>query len=171
MTTVSRSLHELRSDWRDAKHGVHRGVRTYSPLACILADRPASEAELADFPLPLPLDVRDFWLETEWADLFKDQQYGQWGLRLHSPLEAIAEKTLEVREARTPLVGSDLVLGRFYGDSELLLIRCDLTASDHGAVTVALPVYGRREWPIVAPSFEQFLSRYIRSDGDKYWED
>jgi hypothetical protein len=63
-----------------------------------------------------------------------------------------------------------LVVGRFLGDSDLLVLRCDETAPDVGSTLIALPIDPRGDWPTVARSFREYLERLIAAEGDKYWE-
>jgi hypothetical protein len=118
----------------------------------------------------LPDDLVQFWRTTESARLFEDASFGQWGLEILAPSTA-RQVTDEQRRTR-PLdfVRGDIIIGKFIGDSELLLIRCDAHASDYGSLLVVAPLDPRPDWPVVADSLGYFLDQYALAQGDKYWE-
>jgi hypothetical protein len=170
MSDVPLMIHKLVREWGTAKHANHKGVRTYSALSCQFCLRSDAERSAYVDDPNLPNDVNEFWRIAEWAELFKDTEFGQWGLRIHTQSEAASEKEIEINLAAKALKPSDLVLGRFFGDSELLLVRCDREENDFGYVIVVPPVYERNDWPLVAHTFCEFVDRYTRSEGQKYWE-
>lgn len=116
-----------------------------------------------------PCDLVEFWRIACSAKLFEDKSYGQWGLEILDPNSAILA-TEKLRDQRfRGYVPGDLVLGRFIGDSDLLIIRCDPSCSDFGHVLVATSIDPRHEWYRVADSFSTFLDMYIKAGGDKIW--
>lgn len=80
----------------------------------------------------------------------------------------MATGNLRNQRFREYLLG-DLVLGRFIGDSDLLVIRCDPSSSDFGHLLMATPIDPRKEWYRVAESLSAFLALYIKAGGDKAW--
>lgn len=117
-----------------------------------------------------PDDLRDFWRIAREAQLFEDTTYGQWGLHLLSPSESMrATHKFQIARERDSRP-YDLVVGEFLGDSELLLVRCNLSELDYGQVWVALPLDRREEWFRAATSFEVFLESYVDARGAKFWE-
>lgn len=116
-----------------------------------------------------PSDLKQFWQRARSGRLFEDTTYGQWGLELLSP-EKARHETLEFRRCRpVDSLDKDLVVGRFIGDADILLLRCDPNASDFGEVLVASPIDPRSEWDVIARSFGDFLNRYVETRGDMYW--
>jgi hypothetical protein len=116
-----------------------------------------------------PSDLREFWSVARFARLFEDKQYGQWGLEILCPRKA-ADFSRQCRAERdVDFLEGDLVIGRFLGDSDLLLIICDATSQDYGNVLVALPLDPRCEWYKAADSFAEFLDKYAKSGGKKFW--
>jgi hypothetical protein len=170
MSRLAGLLEELRGDWSRPRQALHRGRSNPFLLSCELNHAPASQAELAALPTWVSSDVRDFWAVTRQATLFRDTQYGQWGVEILSPADAFTETRRFRRERAQDFRSGDLVIGRFFGDSDLLIVRCNETRADVGSVCVALPIDPRDEWPIVASSFTEFLERLIATEGDKYWE-
>lgn len=118
----------------------------------------------------MPADVIAFWRVAHSARLFEDSMYGQWGLEILPPREAKSATDAYVTQRRKDYRTGDVVLGRFLGDSDLLILRADPSAGDFGHVLVALPIDRRAQWYRVADSFEAFLDAYARAEGDKYWE-
>jgi hypothetical protein len=127
---------------------------------CTFSSEGASANEVHPILPNCPEDLWDFWREVRSARLFIDQQYGQWGLEILDPQQAM-EATDEYRQERDrDSVSGDFIIGRFLGDSDLLLIRCDraLTrssttfdnisaATDYGNVMVVLPLDRRSPAP------------------------
>jgi hypothetical protein len=168
MSKVSEIICLLRKHWTRPREATHRGERCPFLLACRFAAEPADAVDL--FHLSIPEDVREFWLATRTATLFKDEQYGQWGLEVLEPARALAETSRQARARPRDFMSSDLVLARFLGDSDLVVLACDPSRPDFGLVKIALPVDKREHWPAVATSFGEFLERLAMAQGDKYWE-
>jgi hypothetical protein len=131
---------------------------------------PAEAGEVAAaWPGGVPAgDAAELWRASRTAALFEDSEYGQWGLRLLAPRES-AERTGEERGQRPDeLRPDDVVVGEFLGDQELLV----LAPSEAGSrrVLVALPLDPRAEWYPAADGLAEFLERYYKHHGDKYWE-
>jgi hypothetical protein len=147
---------------------MHRGERCPFLLACSFAAEPADD--VAQLPLSLPEDVLEFWRTTRHAALFKDQQFGQWGVEVLEPAQALNETSRQADARPRDFIDSDLVLARFFGDSDLVVLACDPDEPDFGSVTIALPIDKRSDWPVVAKSFGEFLTRLVEAQGDKYWE-
>jgi hypothetical protein len=159
-------LVDLIAAWGSAREALHRGEKCPFLLSC----RPAPAPKNVVSDLNVGSDLRAFWLASDGADIFKDETYGQWGLRVLPPAE-IKDSTCRER-IRSPndVYESDFVVGEFYGDSDQLLI--DASKADQGEfpVVVKLPIDGRNAWPRVAESFGEFLERYVAAEGDKFWE-
>jgi len=164
--TVYETIANLRQQWTSPRRTSH-------------SDRTVPDFELAcsfdttgtrDLPPDLPSDLSDFWTKCSWARLFEDRRYGQWGLVLWQPSESSEQTVLFSRQRKKDFRAGDRVVGRFLGDSELLLVRCDPNLPDFGNVIVALPLYGRADWDTVAVSFSTFLEKFAEAEGGKYWE-
>jgi hypothetical protein len=168
MSDISTQLSKI-ADWTSPRRAIHRGGRECPfLLSSTLLEGPASESELVGFTIDRGL--REFWLTTKSADLFKDTKYGQWGLRILSP-EKSREETEKVLLSRSnDFRTTDLIIGKFYGDSDLLILDTACSRSNGLAILVALPLGSRVEWKEVAGSFSEFLSLLLFHEGDKYWE-
>jgi SMI1 / KNR4 family (SUKH-1) len=139
-------------------------------FASSTADRSATAEECDNVAFGhCPSDLREFWRLTRTAKLFEDVTTGQWGLEILAPNEAFKETADYKRDRARDAVKDDLIIGRFIGDSQLLLIRCDPDAGDFGNVIVVGPIDRRADWDFVANSFREFLNRYIESRGDMFW--
>ena len=125
---------------------------------------------MENFYLKVPNDVKDFWSVSESAVLFKDVDYGQWGLEILSPEKAMLRSNVEKERRSTDYYDTDLVIGSFLGDSDLLIISCDENSKNYGTVLISLPLDRRSDWPVVGESFLAFLEKYAFSEGDKFWE-
>ncbi len=118
----------------------------------------------------LPPDLQTLWNNAAEVRLFEDMTYGQWGLVLLSSVDAISQ-TLAFRDERSrDVLDGDVVIGIFLGDLELLVVRCDVAASDYGKVIVAREIDHRIQWPIASDSLTTFIATFIEHDGVKYWE-
>src|SRR5579859_8214834 len=93
--------------------------------------------------VPDPEAVR-LWVECREAFLFRDVDYGQWGLQLLPPNRSSARTAAELSERPSDFRAGDIVLGEFLGDQELLV----LAPSEVGTrrILVALPLDPRLEW-------------------------
>ena len=118
----------------------------------------------------LPDDLIDLWSLINNAILFEDIDYGQWGLKVLSPKEAI-EATGDFMQNRPKEYSiGDLIIGTFVGDQDLLLVRCDRGAPDFGQMLVVLPLDQREDWWNAANTLSEMLSKYVTNEGSKYWE-
>lgn len=136
---------------------------------CSISDQAASQTDLSALPFECPEELRLFWMEVSTARLFEDTEYGQWGLEILEPTRAVEVTERFRKERQQDSKYGDLVVGQFMGDSDLLIVRCDPTAIDFGAVMIALPLDTRDDWDIVGDSLGDFLQKYVTSGGDKYW--
>ena len=168
MNKITEIIASLKEHWGAPREAIHRGRKCPFLLACCFASEPADALEKA--PSDLPEDVREFWLATRSATLFKDYQFGQWGIEVFDPAQALWETSVQASARQRDFVSSDLVFARFFGDSDLIIIACDREQPNFGSVTIALPVDRRPDWPVVARSFGEFLEKLVAVQGDKYWE-
>jgi hypothetical protein len=149
------------AEWSEPRSVGEHGFR----LACRLAPATSDDEISKGWPNgALPSSVRKLWTVCREAELFVDVDYGQWGLKLLSPDASAARSASERTGRPADFDASDVVLGEFLGDLELLVIARD------GVVLVALPLDGRDDWYRPASSLGEFLSRYVDSGGQKYWE-
>lgn len=168
MTSSIAVVQELKAHWGSPRRATHRGDASPFLLQCAFSP-PATEGKISSVP-NVPKALTEFWEQAEHADLFKDTQYGQWGIRILSPDEAL-QATLEYQSERaSDAMASDLVIGTFYGDSDLVILRCDTTCSDYGNVVIALPIDPRLDWETVADDFAIFLAKLTEEQGAKFWE-
>jgi hypothetical protein len=133
-------------------------------------DEPASLGEIEEAwgAYGIPQDAIDLWNVCREARLFEDVEYGQWGLALLSPAASL-ERTLQERALRPEDVGSDdIVIGKFLGDQELLVLASGETGNRR--ILIALPLDDRADWFGAASDLHSFLESYFASDGEKYWE-
>ena len=168
MTDISTQLEKI-GEWASPRRAIHRGGRECPfLLSSTLLAGPASESELSR--LTIDHGLREFWLAAKSADLFKDKKYGQWGLRILSPEESKEETGRMLLLRPNDFKITDLVIGKFYGDSDLLVVDTARAVGDGFTVLVALPIDPRVDWREVAGSFSEFLSLFLSHEGDKYWE-
>jgi hypothetical protein len=121
-----------------------------------------------DYPYEIPRDVVAFWSKCRDATLFEDKEYGQWGIRILSPDDAL-KATIEYKEYWSDMCkDSDLIIGRFIGDSDLLMVSCD-KSNDYGYLYCVEAINKRDKWMLVSQRFLDFLENYIKWTGDKYW--
>ena len=134
-------------------------------LRCQL-DPAADPLELASAwgGVTLPPRVARLWALYRSGTLFRDVDYGQWGLKLLSPTEAATRSAAERAARPQDFRESDVVLGEFLGDQDLLVV------DKGGTVLVALPLDRRADWYRAAADLPEFFGRYVEGGGDKYWE-
>ena len=122
-----------------------------------------------EYPFNVPTDLVEFWKEVETAKLFYDRTFGQWGLEILKPDDALFLTNEQKNIRSKDYLHSDLIIGKFIGDSDLLVISCN-KQDKFGEIIVANPIDSRNEWSTVSRSFLDFLTEYILQKGDKYWE-
>jgi hypothetical protein len=165
-------LQNLRTDWTVARRvGEEPGDQYPQLLACTMSP-PVPESSYASFPIgnTVPAELLEFWRVCGGAELFKDVVHGQWGLRLLSEPDAVAA-TLEYFANDFRAVKGDLVVGKFIGDSELLVVRANAGSVDFGKVVVVDEIHKRLNWLVASANFRKFLAQYARRMGRKFWVD
>jgi len=169
--SISKVLDKIKLDWTEPRYAFHRGKKTYSKLSCSFMDEGEEniDIEFKKF-YKIPNQLIEFWKITKSAKLFEDTSYGQWGLIILSPRDALELTNKEKKRRPNEFKKHDLIVGEFIGDSELLLIRCGENYDDFENILVSLPIDPRSEWYNVSNSLEDFLEKYLQSEGDKYWE-
>lgn len=168
MSEVCHTIDLLKAEWAVPREAIHRGEKCPFLLNCKFALEGAEQ--LSAFPLNLPEDVLKFWQTTRHASLFKDHQYGQWGIQIQEPSQAALETSRQKSSRPKDFLDTDLVLARFFGDSDLVVINCDSDSPDFGSVIIATPLDHRCDWRVVALAFGEFLNCLTVAQGDKYWE-
>lgn len=160
MPTPSAALDPYRN-WTEPRDGV--GSNPFR-----LASKVESEASLNEISEAWPAhalpELEALWLSSREAWLFRDIDYGQWGLHILDPAAAAALTNAERGRRPGDFEATDAVIGEFLGDSDLLVLEAN------GGVLVALPLDPRADWPRVASTLSEFLSRYLEAIGEKYWE-
>ena len=141
-------------------------------LSCnILPSVPWQEKSFEDLlEISLPKSIKQLWDKTSGLRLFEDVTYSQWGIILWAPNQVVKEQQQRIAQRREDFRTGDLIIGEFLGDSELIILRCALTAPDFEKVMIALPLDVREEWYVAADSLEEFLSKSLEAKGDKFWE-
>jgi hypothetical protein len=167
MNRIEYLIQKMRAEWSIPRFTTAEGDEGSFKLVCVIADRKV-EAETS-FGFDIPIDLGILWSIVEHADLFKDVEYGQWGLSLYSAEEAFEATKMALRSRNKDFRATDIVIGSFYGDSDLLCVCCD-KGEAFGTVVVALPIDPREEWYPVSDGLVTFLEKYVAAEGDKFWE-
>ncbi len=162
-------IESLKEKWNTPKHAIHGGEKTILKLLCTFSSIGATKDVIKNIPFDVSRELAEFWSISETATLFKDSEYSQWGLEILSPEEAILLTNEQKSERPDDIQKNDLIIGRFLGDSDLLVISCD-KLNDFESLYIGLPIETRKNWPKVATNFHQFLIKYSSSEGEKYWE-
>lgn len=160
----------MKEHWSKPKTAFHRGAEIPFKLSCSFNAGVAEKHKFFSIKETLPQEVREFYLMTDGAILFKDYAYGQWGLKLYRLGELAGVTQSFFKERIRDSVEGDLIIGEFVGDSDLLLLRCDTSSNDFGSVVVVSAIDSRVDWDVAATEFLSFLSKLTSHDGDKYWE-
>lgn len=154
-------IQRLKEEWAIPKHGIHEGEQTMFKFKCQFNGAGVVSG------MHLPHDVSEFLTIANGAELFKDSEYGQWGLRIFS-IEEIEQENLDAREWQSYLIGTDLVIGNFLGDLDLLVVSTD--DKSFGEIIIATPIDYRIDWYFLKMNFAEFIEKYADADGDKFWE-
>lgn len=163
---MKKLINQLKEQWSKPTKAIHKNEETIQDLACEFSN------DLTDFsvgyPFDIPDDLKEFWENTNEAKLFYDVKYGQWGLHILPLNEAIVLTEVEKADRPDEYSNDELIFGIFLGDSEQLLIDC--SHENYGRITVSQPIDKRKDWPIIANSFTDFLTSYVEKQGEKFWE-
>lgn len=173
MKEIPTLINELKQNWQTPK------LPTYDPhsfeLSCIINDGFLAN-DLADRLAilgihHLPKDYLDFMTASNGAMLFYDEKYGQTGLKLYDADE-IASANIHWQNSyrNKDLLPSDLIIGEFIGDSDLLLLNCDIKSEAYGKIIISLPIDKREDWYFLSEDFGEFLNYFVLYEGKKYWE-
>ena len=166
MKKIHDIISQLKLNWSIPKNAIHKGEKTYFELVCKFSSERGQVSD--NYPFNIPPDLNDFWFNTKEASLFMDIKYGQWGLKIVSPDDALQTTSIENSHRINEYKVTELIIGHFLGDSDKLVIDCD--PENFGRIIVSQPIDARENWSIIADSFEEFLNLYIKVEGDKYWE-
>jgi len=169
---IDRLLAQYREIDAPAKVERFTGRRQPLPLRCAVApprsyDRTAIESDLH---VTLPEDLTILWERTSELRLFEDIRYGQWGLVIWGPAETVRMHPEEIRGWEEDWREGDLLVGRFLGDADRMVVRCNADAPDFGSVLIRMPIDPRKDWPHVGSSLREFLGTHLARGGDKFWE-
>lgn len=161
---------QIRTHWMlEPKKAIHRGKELSFPLKCHLNSGEKFPFNISP-DLLLPDSLKTFYSLSNGAELFKDESYGQWGLKLYELSKLSHATECFKNERNSDFVKGDLIIGEFYGDSEYLLVRCDPHSPDYGYVYIVLPLDQRVDWYIASQNFEKFIQKFYDFQGDKFWE-
>ncbi|WP_152036637.1 hypothetical protein [Burkholderia pyrrocinia] len=163
MKNLDAIIEKMKVDWSAARKAIHFGQECPFLLRSCFSGGVASDVMIKGIP-DSAHELIQFWKISERADLFKDDECGQWGVEVLSPQKAIDETAKQRKIRGREFSGNDIVFARFYGDSDLLLM------DSAGSIFVSLPLDDRCDWPRVADSLRDFLERLTSAQGAKYWE-
>jgi hypothetical protein len=170
LSEVIRILEKLFREWESPRRAAYLEISSDMRFRCIA--KPPCPAMVPNGFVPPP-ELMSLWSVCCGGRLFEDTTYGQWGLELLSPAEALRETEsyrVEREERDDPAISGDLIIGCFIADLEQLLLRCDPNAPDYGRIMIVAEIDPRAEWWIAASSLTEFLTRYAEAEGRKYWE-
>nr|WP_309576156.1 SMI1/KNR4 family protein [Moraxella osloensis] len=165
----------LKENWSQPRKAKYCSDECCPELSCIFY--PSIEVEqLTNLSntlktLCIPEEYKEFLMLSDGALLFLDEKYGQWGLKLYD-IQSIGSEINKWNNTyrQDQFIFGDLIIGEFLGDSDLLIIRCDENSSDFGNVLVSLPIDERENWYNPSSNFSSFLEKYIKLEGEKFWE-
>jgi len=163
--TIPEIIDFLKLNWSEPAHTTKDHMESLFRFACSFTEGHPGLPE--NYPYNVPTEVKDFWATASTAELFQDVDYGQWGLEILSPEES-ASRSERDREYYPDFRSDELIIGRFRGDSEILIVSCG--DDEYGTIRVGLPIDKYPDWPVVAKNFKEFLEKYAEADGNKYWE-
>lgn len=166
MISIHEQIVELKK-WFLPRYASHKGGLRSFLLSSHFVDTPALDKEIEE--MNIDCGMVEFWRYSSSADLFKDIKYGQWGLHIMSPSEAKFETEKQILKRGKDFFYTDFIIGSFFGDSDLLFLDTSSFKNGENRVIVAAPLDKREDWPVVGNSFSEFLYKYLKSEGDKYW--
>lgn len=160
MNNLVKIVDKIKSDWTTPRKAKHFG----SDCPFLLSSNFSEGIKDHTHTTAIASELTQMWEIFESADLFKDDEYGQWGIKILTPEESIRETSAQRVARGSNVTNKDTIFGLFYGDSDFLLI------DSYGGIYVGLPLDDRKYWPKIANSIEDFLVKLNFSQGAKYWE-
>ncbi|GAA1483186.1 hypothetical protein GCM10009624_36270 [Gordonia sinesedis] len=94
--------------------------------------------------------------------LMEDVTYGQSGLRIYDPTKTRKETNTR-RRSDDRIIAGDSIIGEFFGDSDLLIVR------DDDAVLISRGSMDRNEWASFS-SLKPVLISFLYCLGEKVWD-
>lgn len=167
MSNLMKLLEEATVNWATPKYATGENADNSCKLSCVVLYN--TTPPLHNFSFALPEELNNYLDLVSEAKLFLDVEYGQWGLHLLPILEVVNLTYEEIKDRPKDFKTTDVVIGRFIGDLDLLVIDCE-KGSNYGSVLVALPLDNRAEWYKVGNSIDIFFSEYLQKEGKKFWE-
>ena len=165
MSELSEILGRAVREWGIPRAATHEGWTLPVKLSCTI-----EPYRILDSRLRLPAQIDDFYSNCSGALLMADKELGQWGLNLFSFDEMLIKTNRFFSERNRDSHQGDLIVGRFLGDSDLLLTREREGPNNSNSVLIVEPLLPRKDWPSPAADFASFLNRYLDEQGRKYWE-
>jgi hypothetical protein len=133
--------------------------RVLCQLTKAARERSRASASLGETPAT---ELEEFWALYESGTLFRDVDYGQWGLEIYSRTASRRETSLLLKLPLPGLAQTDIVFAKFIGDLECLVV------DGLGAALVAKELEHRSAW-YREPRLSEFLRKYVAADGLKFW--
>lgn len=159
---MEKLIDNLKIDWTIPKTTVDNGEESFFKFACEFN----LGIEINDNKIPL--ELLEFYKISNGAILFKDVDYGQWGLKI-SPYDELNRFNDYTRSWRgEDIEVEDLVIGEFLGDLDLVLI--SLAEYNYGQIIICPEIDKRKDWYFLKMNFKKFLKKYVESEGNKFWE-
>ncbi|MEF2278086.1 SMI1/KNR4 family protein [Deinococcus sp. YIM 134068] len=164
MNEIEEALSPYRRAWMARQSPLGPLIHTfYAPAESSIVE------EVFGDNLP-PKSVLEFWKRTAGGRLYEDVTYGQWGLILFAPEKVKTRSEEAYKNYPENYRASDLVLGEFLGDQDVLFIVGEAARPDFGRVYVASPLDSRSEWSLVGDDLADFLRKFAQANGEKFWE-
>lgn len=169
MNTIAELIVRLKREWSTPRTAVHQGKECPLKLVCEFGEPTELGREHALYKPLSHTQLPEFWTIASSAGLFRDAYYSQWGLKVLNPEATVVGTKIFASERPREYRRGDLVFAEFYGDSEIAILRTDPVNPDFGTVIIGLPLDPRKEWPLAATTFGEFIYSYAECEGDKYW--
>ncbi len=168
--TMAEIIKKYKAEWSKPHYAFDDAEQYPLKTVCTFSESGLDRTQINPKAIDLPESLLEFWDICDSARLFVDVDYGQWGLEILNYEDAIKETEDQFEERPNEYIEGDLVIGKFLGDCDLLVIRCDKKANDYGQIIVALPIDERCDWFFLSVTYQAFLEKYLLEQGEKYWE-
>lgn len=155
---MEKIIEKLKSEWSIPKKAHHHGEQTIFRLKCEF------NPGVNIMDSTISPELMNFYNITNGAILFKDVDYSQWGLLVYSSDE-LYYKNREIKKVRDEFNESEIIIGEFLGDSDLLLLN-----QHNNSIVICTPILGRDDWHFLELTFTAFLNKFCTEEGEKFWE-
>lgn len=152
---------------------IHPGGHLWDAHFSFAAGASTTEIQAVEASLgfSLPESYKRFLYQYNGCVLYKDEEYGQWGVQVYGTRDLASENVRLRDENGEYWIANYLVFARMLGESDVLVMEMGKPARD-GEDNVVLDGDAElvpKHWPVAAQDFGIFIDHLVCAQGARYW--